>query len=120
MVEPRHVHWTVEKRVEVGTWYSWIWIEICLGRRCEAAGLYRLGLDRECSGPEKHIRMLFQMSVALSTVEAEYIAASVASREAVWLWKLLAGLFHLELEATLIYFDNQSCVKHIEIKYHYI
>ena len=32
-------------------------------------------------------------SVALSTVEVEYIAASDASREAVWLWKLLAGLF---------------------------
>jgi hypothetical protein len=58
--------------------------------------------------------------VALSTIEAEYIAASVASREAVWLQKLLAGLFDLELEPTLIYCDNQSCVKHIEIKYHYI
>jgi hypothetical protein len=64
--------------------------------------------------------MLLQTSVALSTTEAEYIAASVASREAVWLQKLLAGLFDLELEPTLIYCDNQSCVKHIEIKYHYI
>jgi hypothetical protein len=73
-----------------------------------------------------------QTSVALSTAEAEYIAASVANREAVWLWKLLAGLFDLELEPTLIHCDNQSCVKlsenpmfhdkskHIEIKYHYI
>jgi hypothetical protein len=42
--------------------------------------------------------MLLQTSVALSTTEAEYIAASVASREAVWLRKLLAGLFDLELE----------------------
>jgi hypothetical protein len=53
-----------------------------------------------------------QTSVALNTAEAEYIAAtSVASREAVWLRKLLAGLFDLELEPTLIYCDNQSCVK---------
>jgi hypothetical protein len=70
--------------------------------------------------------------VALNTAEAEYIAASVASREAVWLRKLLAGIFDLELETTLIHCDNQSCVKltenhvfhdkskHIEIKYHYI
>jgi hypothetical protein len=70
--------------------------------------------------------------VALSTSEVEYIATNVASREAVWLLKLLAGLFDLELELTLIYCDNQSCVKlsenpvfhdkskHIEIKYHYI
>jgi hypothetical protein len=68
----------------------------------------------------------------LNTTEIEYIEASVASHEAVWLQKLLACLFDLELEPTLIYCDNQSCVKllenpmfhenskHIEIKYHYI
>jgi hypothetical protein len=73
-----------------------------------------------------------QTSMALNTAEAEYIAVSVASREVVWLQKLLAGIFDLELEATLIHCDNQSCVKlsenpifhdkskHIEIKYHYI
>jgi hypothetical protein len=77
-------------------------------------------MGRECSGPEKHIRMFLQTSVALSTADAKYIAASVASREAVWLWKMLARLFDLELEPTLIYCDNQSCVNHIEIKYHYI
>jgi len=70
--------------------------------------------------------------VALSTADAEYIAASVASHEAVCLRKLLAELFNLELEPTLILCDNQSCVKlsknhvfhdkskYIEIKYHYI
>ena len=73
-----------------------------------------------------------QTLVALSTVNAEYIAASVASREAVWLPKLLAKIFDIELDPTLIHCDNQSCVrlsenpvfhdksKHIEIKYHYI
>jgi hypothetical protein len=72
-----------------------------------------------------------QTLVALNTAEAEYIAVSVASHEAVWLRKL-CGLFDLELEPTLIYCNNQSCVKlsknhvfhdkskHIEIKYHYI
>jgi hypothetical protein len=69
--------------------------------------------------------------VALTTTEVEYIATNVASREVVWLRKLLAELFDLELEPTLIYCDNQSCVKlsenpvfhdkskHIEIKYHF-
>ena len=73
-----------------------------------------------------------QWSVALNTTKVEYITTNVASCEAVWLRKLLAGLFDLELEPTLIYCDNQSCVKlsenllfhdkskHIEIKYHYI
>jgi hypothetical protein len=65
--------------------------------------------------------------VALNTVEEKYITTSVASYEAVWLQKLLAGIFDLELEPTLIHCDNQSCKvvfhensKNIEIKYHYI
>ena len=33
------------------------------------------------------------MSVALSKVEAEYIAPCLAICEAIWFWKLLAGLF---------------------------
>ena len=73
-----------------------------------------------------------QTSVALSTTEAEYIAACAACSEAVWLRKMLSGLFDLQLEATWIYCDNQSCIKlsknllfhdkskHIEIKYQYI
>lgn len=49
-----------------------------------------------------------------------------------WLRKLLAVLFDQELETTMIYCDNQSCVKlaqnplfhdrskHIDIKYHFV
>ena len=70
--------------------------------------------------------------VALSIAEAEYVAACLASCEAVWLRKLLSNLFDLQLYATCIYYDNHSCVKfsknpvfhdkskHIEIKYHHI
>ena len=73
-----------------------------------------------------------QSTVALSTAEAEYIAACSACREAVWLQKLLVGLFCEVLEMTIIHCDNQSCVKllensvfhdrskHIEMKYHFI
>ena len=73
-----------------------------------------------------------QTSVVLSTTEAEYIAYCAASGEAAWLRKMLSGLFDLQLEATCIYCDNQSCInlsenpvfhdksKHIEIKYQYI
>ena len=68
----------------------------------------------------------------VSTAEAEYIEACLTSCESVWLRKLLYDLFDLQLDATCIYCDNQSCVKllenpvfhdkskHIEIKYHYI
>jgi hypothetical protein len=73
-----------------------------------------------------------QSSIALSTTEAEYIATCSASGEAIWLQKLLTSLFDLEMEATVILCDNQSCIKmtenpvlhdkskHIEIRYHYI
>jgi hypothetical protein len=65
-------------------------------------------------------------------MEAKYIAACFASCEAIWIHKLLTGLFDLEMEATTILCDNQSCIKmrenpmfhdkskHIEIQYHYI
>jgi hypothetical protein len=40
--------------------------------------------------------------VALSTVEAEYIALSVAIREAMWHRKVLANLFGHVLDFTVI------------------
>jgi hypothetical protein len=73
-----------------------------------------------------------QSSISLITVKEEYIAACSASCEAIWLRKLLTGLFDLEMRATLILCDNHSCIKmtenpvfhdrlkHIEIHYHYI
>ena len=50
-------------------------------------------------------------SVALSTIEAEYMAASTAAREVVWLRKLLAGLFGQIPGPTVIHCDNQSCIQ---------
>ena len=47
-----------------------------------------------------------QSYVALSTAEAEYVAACSASCEAVWLWKLLSDLFDLHMDATCIHCDN--------------
>eukprot|EP00253_Pinus_taeda_P020153 PITA_20153 len=73
-----------------------------------------------------------QQSVALSSAEAEYMAASLASCEAIWLRKMLFGLFGQPLRPSVIYCDNQSCIKltdnpvfhdrskHIGIRYHFI
>eukprot|EP00253_Pinus_taeda_P005091 PITA_05091 len=73
-----------------------------------------------------------QQSVALSSVEVEYMAASLASCEAIWFPKMLFGLFGQPLRPSVIYCDNQSCIKltenpvfydrskHIGIKYHFI
>eukprot|EP00253_Pinus_taeda_P003452 PITA_03452 len=73
-----------------------------------------------------------QRSMALSSAEAEYMAASLAACEAIWMRKILIGLFGSQLEPTVIYCDNQSCIKlldnivfhdrskHIDIMYHHI
>jgi hypothetical protein len=73
-----------------------------------------------------------QGSISQSTTEAEYIAASDARKEAVWLRKLVSGLFGDKIEMTVVHCDNQSCIKltknpifhgrskHIDMRYHYI
>ena len=49
--------------------------------------------------------------MALSIAEAEFVVACLSSCEEVWIRKLLFDLFYLQLDATCIYCDNQSCVK---------
>ena len=73
-----------------------------------------------------------QKSVALSSADTEYIAASTASCEVIWLWKLLVNLLKEKMEATNILCDNQSYIKlsenhvfhdrskHIDIECHFI
>jgi hypothetical protein len=73
-----------------------------------------------------------QKSVALSTTEAQYIVVCDACTKAMWLRKLVSGLSDQVLDSTMIYCDDQSCVKlsenpvfhdrskHIEIKYYFL
>ena len=49
-----------------------------------------------------------QRSVALSSVEVEYMAAIQAACEAIWTRKILVGLFDSHLDPTVIHCDNQS------------
>ncbi|KAH9300486.1 hypothetical protein KI387_012069 [Taxus chinensis] len=72
-----------------------------------------------------------QKLVALSTTEAEYVAAIEASKEMIWLQKLLEELGHNQEEGNL-YSDSQSVIrlgknsdfhsrmKHIQLRYHFI
>jgi hypothetical protein len=73
-----------------------------------------------------------QTSVALSSTEAEYIAAAHATKEVVWLRRLLIEL-GLDLDSpTVLHVDNQSaiaivcnpkfhdCTKHIEVQHHFL
>ena len=73
-----------------------------------------------------------QATVALSTAEAEYIALSTASQEAVWLQKLLADIDKNCAKAITLMEDNQGAIaiaknpvehkrtKHIDFRYHYV
>jgi hypothetical protein len=52
-----------------------------------------------------------QKSVVLSSVEAEYMAANQANCKAIWLRKMLVGLFGQEMPPTVIHCYNQNCIK---------
>jgi hypothetical protein len=146
MVEPKHVHLIAAKHVmrylkgtiEYGIKYDVDcefrlqgysdsdWASSVTDRKSTSGCCFSLG-----SGMISWFSRM-QTSVALSTTEAEYMAACLACTEAVWLRKLLSGLFYIELDATSIHCDNQSCIKllvnpvfhdkskHIGIKYHFI
>ena len=73
-----------------------------------------------------------QRSMALSSVEVEYMEAIQDACEAIWMRNILVGLFGSHLYRTVIHCDNQSCTKlsinpmfhdrskHIDIRYHHI
>ena len=72
-----------------------------------------------------------QKCVALSTIEAEYIAIIEASKELLWMKKFLQEL-GLQQERYLLYCDSQSAIhlnknptfhsksKYIDLRYHWI
>ena len=73
-----------------------------------------------------------QPTVALSTTEAEYMAASHCTREAIWLRQLLEDVGCKATKGTLILCDNQGAIalaknpvhhartKHIEVQHHFV
>ena len=64
-------------------------------------------------------------------IEAEYIASSMASQEAIWIRNLLESMYFKQ-DATILFEDNQGSIalaknpkdhsraKHIDIKYHFV
>ena len=73
-----------------------------------------------------------QTSVALSSMEAEYMAASAATQEAMWLNRLLHQLGFRTPRPTTIYEDNKAAIlfanhpgdylrsKHIDTRRHFV
>ncbi|GKE05985.1 ribonuclease H-like domain, reverse transcriptase, RNA-dependent DNA polymerase [Tanacetum coccineum] len=73
-----------------------------------------------------------QATIALSSCESEFIAATAAATQALWLKRLLSKLTHSQEEKVTIQVDNKSAIalmknpvfhgrsKHIDTKYHFI
>ena len=73
-----------------------------------------------------------QPIVTLSSAKAEYVAATAAACQTVWMRNVLEELLHEQNEATQIFCDNMSAIalsknhvfhkqsKHIDTRYHYI
>nr|GEW98500.1 zinc finger, CCHC-type [Tanacetum cinerariifolium] len=73
-----------------------------------------------------------QATVALSSCESEFIAATAAATQALWLKRLLRRLTNTEEDKVTIKVDNKSAIalmknsvfhersKHIDTKYHFI
>lgn len=73
-----------------------------------------------------------QKVVALSSCESEYIAATTAACQAIWLRRLMGDLLAQKEEVVKIFIDNQSAIqlcrnpvfhdrsKHIETRFHFI
>ena len=73
-----------------------------------------------------------QEIISLSTTESEYVAATYAAKEALWLRSLIHQIFGKMLPPTTLFSNNQSaialakehqyhaCTKHIDVRFHFI
>ena len=73
-----------------------------------------------------------QDTVAQSSAEAEYIAATMTTNQTIWLRRILEDMGERQNDPTEIFYDNKSAIaitknlvyhsrtKHIAIKYHFV
>jgi hypothetical protein len=117
MVKPTKLFWKVGKHVlrylkgtsDYGLWYRQTdevklhgftdadWAGSPTDRKSTSGGIFSIGSTTVSWYSRK------QRSVALSSAEAEYMAASQAACEAIWMRKILVGLFGSHLDPTVIY-----------------
>ena len=125
MVKPTKLFWKVGKHVlrylrgtsEYGLWYRQMdevklhsftdvdWAGSPTDRKSTLGGIFSI-ISTTVSWYSRK-----QRSVALSSMEAKYMAEILAACEAIWMRKILVGLFSSHLDPTMIHCDNQSCIK---------
>ena len=145
--KPRHIHWTAVKRIlrylrgtpDVGLIYQRQTSVPQLTGFCDADYAGDLDTRRSRSGYVFKFGSGIiawssqgQKCTAQSTTEAEYIAACMATKEAIWLRRLLHSIGYPQHVPTPLFGDNQSAIrlvknpeyhkrtKHIDIQYHFI
>ena len=87
----------------------------------------------QLSGAAVSWRSKKQSCVALSTAEAEYVALSSATQEAIWMKQLVSSILQERSEKPIVvYEDNKSAIcmtkhqqfhgrsKHIDIRHHFV
>jgi len=119
--------YTREEKEEILTGYSDSDLAGDLDHRRSTGGMafyLNDSLITWCSHKEK--------TVALSSCEAEFMAATAAPMQAMWLRNLLSELTRTKPKKVTLFVDNNSAIqlmknpvfhgrsKHIDIKYHYI
>lgn len=102
------------------------WARCLDDRRSTSGCLFSLGFGAISWSSKK------QDVVALSSLEAEYVAVTGAAYQAIWLRRLLADFFQVQGAATEIFCDKKATIsmtknptfhsrtKHIDIRYHFI
>ncbi|XP_051127606.1 uncharacterized mitochondrial protein AtMg00810-like [Andrographis paniculata] len=142
---PKESHLKAAKRIlryingtsELGLWYSKRssldligftdsdWAGCCDDRKSTTGGCFYIGENLISWSSKK------QSSIALSTAEAEYVAAGSCCAQLLWIKQMLKD-YGIEKESFVLWCDNTSAIsisknpvqhgrtKHIEIRYHFI
>eukprot|EP00253_Pinus_taeda_P034058 PITA_34058 len=120
MERPKETHWQATKRI------SKCWAGSVDDRKSTSGYVFHMGSGAISWASKK------QPVVSLSIAEAEYVAATAAACQAVWLRRVLRDLCHEQEKGATIYCDNSSAIalsknsvfhkrtKHIDTKFHFI
>eukprot|EP00253_Pinus_taeda_P013645 PITA_13645 len=112
VLEAKHVLRYLKGTSQYGLWYRWTegvklqdftdadWVGSPSDRKITSGRIFNLGLAAVSWYSKK------QRSVALSLAKAKYMASSQAACEAIWMRKILIGLFGQRMDPTVIYCDN--------------
>eukprot|EP00253_Pinus_taeda_P031184 PITA_31184 len=125
MERPKEAHWQAAKQILRYVKDS-DWAGSVDDQKSTSGYVFHMG-SRAISWASKK-----QFIVALSTAEAEYVAATAAACQAVWMRRMLRSLGREQAKATVIFCDNSSAIalsknsvfhkrtKHIDTRFHYI